>query len=77
MKKNAIIEPLQHIFDIFQLEEEADIIKDLSKHNSDEQEKIFNAFREIFQDEMRFVMVLYQAHLNGYNIEGHTSLSAN
>lgn len=43
-----------------QVKPNKDIIEELSRQDKDSQQRIFNCFREIMQDELRFVIFIYE-----------------
>ncbi|MDP4087464.1 MAG: hypothetical protein Q8934_23145 [Bacillota bacterium] len=66
-----IIQPFQAIFNEISPAEE--VVEELSKHDSHEQNQMFEAFKEIFQDEIMFVLTAYRAHKQGLlQVEGAT-----
>lgn len=69
---NVIIQPFQTIFDEIGPDEE--LVRELAKHDSSEQKQMFDAFKEIFQDEIMFVLTAYRAHKQGLQIEGSTAV---
>ncbi|MDX8367665.1 hypothetical protein [Cytobacillus sp. IB215665] len=57
-KSNSIIPEFQTIFS--EVGVNASIIELLSAHTKEEQKEIFETFKPIFEDEMTFVLTVYQ-----------------
>ncbi|GIN41461.1 hypothetical protein M3685_12965 [Heyndrickxia oleronia] len=53
-----IIPKFQTLFN--EIEVDQSIIQELAKHNPEDQHQIFHAFKQIFQDELLFVLTVFQ-----------------
>lgn len=77
MKVNKVIEPFQRIFDELGFDQTDVIAQTLAKFNEKEQRQILSAYKNIFSDEMMFVLIAFGMNESGTQIEGKSLLVAN
>ena len=59
-QKATLIPEFKRIFNEVQMD--SLVVKKLSQHSLENQHKIFHAFKEIFTDEILFVITAYEEH---------------